>query len=967
MASGNEATHPASTTQPWTATRCHRLLRPLLAHIAALRKEKALRALKGNEKPHRDSQSIVTARKRSHAQSVDGVDNENATRKKRRKILNTYTSRASRKRVCLDSLTTPQPQRTQARQRLGVNKASPAFAVPTPFLRRVRDYPDQPFSPPAADISAAIASATSPPREKSPSQRKRTQCHPNTECAGNRCVWDLRLARLRKSVDSERFTLYESVLRALDVLFRATCPKRTQVAASKSLLAMCLRRVPAYIGELDEWGKKDAEARGTKSTLNDSEISFEVYTELELFGTAQGWRQLCLVARAHGIRLIQDAVLEDLLEDDAVGLIIQLCLEHVPQAECSGLIDSYIYRQYPDPTSMTDSFELSPSPALQPLKVLGGYSHGNANFILAKLADLLENGFLPPTWLLTKQLGSIMSLAISLIASKRYPCRDAAHFIGVAIKLLGRLVPAKNRYCTLEDKSHDEAKAQDILAGVIAALTSMVLLAQKGRGLGLEHRYYIGLITPEGIASLSRQVELILMTCIAKASEGRRNLWQDIGIYLLNLGLYLSFENTQSALTTLGAAWNGARDRKDTECLVRLYDATLALAGAAAHNCSRGMDQPGIDHLSAICNKLEIVDIPNDALENLRTDGAFYLAERSGNLRDLAFAESLRAKVTGPSRKPGDPQPARGDKEPDGAPHAGFHWDEDIGEWVTMRTSLSNVLVKPPRRLTRTSSGSAGLLKTAPRKLWGRAGISKTVGQATAVRRHGHDDNTGSRNRDNAGQFSDQTPGCPYLGSENESDSNTSECHDDDNYASEAGETASQLPYTPDTETSSVSEPLASDSEFNSPRHATKSKPQSHRRAAIPISPTRSRPFSRVPGRPLDGYGFDSDQDDEDDGADGELAPRGPIKSRDGESRASSLLLRVYRVSGSGSGPGSSKGSKPSSSGHGDRNSSGQGKLRKSASLLSLLPARKRGANGTWEEGVEGMSSEDELSFDMAV
>lgn len=962
MAFGNEATHSAhgqSTTQPWTTTRCHRLLRPLLAHIASLRKEKALRALKENGMPQRDSQSNGAAGKRSHGQLFDGADDENATRKKRRKILNTYTSRSSHRRTSLDSLTTPRPQRTQARQRLAVNKASPAFAVPTPFLRRVRDHQDQPSSPPAADISAAIASTVSAPGEKSPVQSKRTRRHRNPECAANRCVWNLRLARLRKSVDSERFTLYESVLRALDVLFRATCPERTQVAAPKSLLAMCLRRVPDYITELDHWEKKEAKANGTKSTLNDSKISLEIYTELESFGTAQGWRQLCLVVRAHGIRLVQDAILEDLLEDDAVDLAIQLCLEHVPQTECNGLIDSYIHRQYPDPTSVGDSFELSSSPALQPLKALGGYSNGKTDFLLAKLADVLENGFLPSTWLLTKQLGRTMSLAIGLIASKRRPCQDSVHFISVSVKLLGRLVPAKNRNCASDDEARDKAKAQDILAGIIAALTSMVLLAQKGKELGPGHHDYISLVTPESIASLPREVELMFKACIANVSEGRRNLWQDIGIYLLNLGLLLSFEDSQSTLAAVEGAWHGARDRNDTECLMRLYDATLALAGAVAHNCSRGMDQPGIDHLSAICDKLETADIPNDALSNLRTDGAFYLAERSGNLRDMAFAESLRARATGPGRKLGDSQATRGDRKPEGAPHAGFRWDEDIGEWVTMRTGSSNILAKTPRRLTRTSPGSStGLLKTVPRKLRERPSTNKAVRQATPVSWHDHDDDDASRNWDNVSQLSDQPPGWLSPAGENESDSNTSEYCDDDNDTSEEGETVPHFPYTPDTETSMVSEPPSPVPEFNPARRATQSKTRLHRQAAMPISPLPNRRTSCASTRQLDDYEYDSSEDEDD-----ELAPRKLVTSRGRGSRASSLFPRVRRISRSGSG--SSNGCKPGLSGDGKHNSSGRDQLRKSASLLSLVPARRRGANGAGEEGVEDMSSDDELSFGM--
>src|SRR5690348_8102977 len=93
IGTGTGNTIASEPSQPWTATRCHRLLRPLLTHIAALRKCKERQdtvhssALQGQAtKPRR---TVLGKR------SYPGSDSDYSEKKTCRK----YSRRGSRRRA----------------------------------------------------------------------------------------------------------------------------------------------------------------------------------------------------------------------------------------------------------------------------------------------------------------------------------------------------------------------------------------------------------------------------------------------------------------------------------------------------------------------------------------------------------------------------------------------------------------------------------------------------------------------------------------------------------------------------------------------------------------------------------------------------------------------------------------------------------------------------------------------------
>ncbi|KAK0623296.1 hypothetical protein B0T14DRAFT_515848 [Immersiella caudata] len=676
-------THHESA-QVWTATRCHRLLRPLLAHISALRKEKARKcAIDQSATAAVTGTTATLACKRSNPEPATGQTDTC----KRRKICNKYSSKASR-----TNATTPQRQRghdesQQHRQRLGANKAVQVVAMPTPFLKRVRNH--QLSSPVSglgdgerATLQRAEGGKTSP---RSPNRSGRV-----SSSLQNHFSLETELSGLRRSTRwSEHSALCSSILRALESILRATCPSKTPVAAPRSLMAMCLRKVPEYIAELEYWEKQDARANGTKSVLNQSKVGFDVYSDLESFGIVDGWKQLCVVVRAHSVRILEDAIREGLVDDEITELSIRLCLEHMPETGLSGLVDSFICRQYPDPSHDDDDL-FGPKPEFLPLQIIRYCDTPNSKFTLGKLAQLLAGGFLPATWILTKNFRLLwVETAQDMTKRKLDGYHRMMDFVNVTIELLCFQTSARSPKGASDEERREKERAQIMLTSGLAALSSMVQLCQEDDALS-ENR----------AARLETRLQHIVQLCINKIERARRATRKDLGIYLLRLCAFLSLNATNSVSAGIEAAWHDALSRKCHEDTARLYDATLGLVAAVAHNCSRGTDLPPNGCLFRLCDKLATLNIPDDQLSNLRVDGAIFTAVYTGNLRDLAFAESLKAASKGSSSRPDTKtQTAAAQNEKS---NAAYVWDDDIGEWVISKDVTAPTLA--PRRPTRSSS-----------------------------------------------------------------------------------------------------------------------------------------------------------------------------------------------------------------------------------------------------------------------
>ncbi|KAK3899130.1 hypothetical protein C8A05DRAFT_18392 [Staphylotrichum tortipilum] len=660
-----------NSTQPWTATRCHRLLRPLLAHIAALRKAKEHEALLKNGQALAALSNAPKTRKsvlgkRSYPYfDPDYSDTKKPCRK--------YSRKASRRRPSADQSCTPQRNVHLQRLQQG-DKAAQGVVLPTPFLRRVRNH--QPSSPCQAPDDSSREDHT-------PASRC---CHSGAACrAKTKCGFDMELAALRPTMDAEKHGLYESVFKAFDAILRVTSSQQRQGTGPKSLLAMCLRKVPAYIAGVEEWERREAEENGTKVAVQGAGVSFDIYSELESMGAVDGWRHLCLLVRAHAVHIIEDATSEGLFDDSVTGLLIRLCLEYMPHVDFTSLLETFVVRQYPRPQSAED--HLFTSPDLLPLRVLRSCDPSGTSVMPRMLANLLADGLLPADWLLNKSFISLWPSTIRSVTQMK-PCQDTVDFITTTLELLCDLASPKKPRGVPQTRLR--GKPQTTLISTIAALGSVVLLSEEGSSQSTETA------SATRAATLRRRIEHVVATCSANLSLWKRG-GRKLGTYLLALCAFVSLQETDAASAlAIEAAWRGVQNCRGNAHLMLQYDATTALMSAVGHSCSRGTGLAPHIYLSRFCDKLETLALPAGALSNMRVDGAFRLAELTGDLRDLTFAEGLQVKAQAdaaaacatPERTRGSQGSTRSNNKNDTKKNppsfSGIRWDDGISEWVAV-------------------------------------------------------------------------------------------------------------------------------------------------------------------------------------------------------------------------------------------------------------------------------------------
>lgn len=528
---------------------------------------------------------------------------------------------------------------------------------------------------------------------------------------------------LREMVDPEMYSIYESVFRALDALLRATCPPESQPSgSSKSFLAMCLRRIPDYITELEYWEKKDAEANKTKSVIQESKASFDIYSELESLGALGGWKHLRIVVRAHGVKIIQGAIRDGLVEDRVATTLIGLCCMYLPFVESQDLINVFISRQYPPPDpSVRDGLTVK-APGLFPLWAFGFGNGKTKRFMLGKLADLFADGSLPAEWML---VDAFKTTRLDAMAKMFYGAgQDCVDFLITMINVLSPLMSEgrqKKKPAPTSCSSADIASpqmARGVLTGFMAALVHQVL-----RHLDDPDREEAAL-TQSQRAVFVHRVRYIFRTYLLHARKTAG--LPSPAVYLISLCDFLAFGTESSASTIASTAWIGAKSSHRNDRLSQQYSTTLAVLTTIVHTYSREIGATSAHaYIPQVCEKIKPLQAPGNLpyhpFENIEVDVAFAVAFETNDLQDLAYAEKLWAQKKSVScphammkAKPYYEERIRRRKESEGKSFAGFKWDDALSEWVTVDSP------EPPvgaggGRTTRRSTGCPPIMKAIQR------------------------------------------------------------------------------------------------------------------------------------------------------------------------------------------------------------------------------------------------------------
>ncbi|KAI9720773.1 MAG: hypothetical protein M1812_002612 [Candelaria pacifica] len=425
----------AAPEATWTAARCNRLLRPIGSRINLLRKhyrkasftaglellnqaEVNTRTNGANQGPRGCTvdQSSLGLERRSRRTDPDWIPRSEL----RKKVKHKYSSRGNEDGRQLAGSSSIIKARAKPR------RVSPdATTVPTPFLSRKKGQSD--YEGPEA-YGKAQSSASNEFASAAVCELRR----PRMPCPGNLPGQQpaVLLHRLKRVTEESSWALIEGIVNGFDTLLKATTAslKQDQIGA-RSLLSTCLRKVPEYIAQEQQWQQGECE----NEQLN---VSSEVYADLEEFGSSQGygWTPLSEVVRAHGVTLLRDAIYEGLLTQDTARALIQLCIHHSAHDEAESFVSCLVSIQIPDQKPADCKTLDHQMSGLSTLNLFAQQT-GRYGFQYREISSLLVAGRLCVERLANRESITLWGHAVKSISHVGEYCTDAVRLLCTAIRL----------------------------------------------------------------------------------------------------------------------------------------------------------------------------------------------------------------------------------------------------------------------------------------------------------------------------------------------------------------------------------------------------------------------------------------------------------------------------------------------------------------------------------------------------
>ncbi|WYZ40309.1 hypothetical protein EsH8_IV_000650 [Colletotrichum jinshuiense] len=699
----NDIGHSSHSGLFWTSSRCHRLLRPLQSRIIALRKLAASEKAGCGQDSYENGDLDRTACHRPTKKLKVETDTEYA-HNRRKPPRRTYSKKLPSSPFADSSCLLPKaPSRAQCHPRSRPSTSSSGVpSVSTPILRKVKYHiptlSDFPTCEEGGDSYTPLKTVRRGPLESSLNK----------------------LERVRHSFRPSRCQLYEGIIHDLDAILRSTTLKKPPVGKN-SLLSMCIRKVPQCAAAIEAWERSKAANHGPVSSIKQMSYSLRVYDELETLGGAgNGWSHLQALLRAHAIYILTEVIMDGLLDVAFVHILIEHCKAIECPYETAKLMEALLGLSHLKSRENTEKFcSETQGQVLVSLADLAGQT-GIEFHLLETVTPLLISGHLPVATLSTKLFGFLWTAtACSVLEQRAHP--SATRFAATGLGLLC--------ICSFPTRKRRRAKfrttptsARLTLSSVLGALSAMAMISQnfgnttdgtETRGRGRTHRVVLQI--------LHEAMALVV-------SEGGSKE----AMYPLQLAIFLSTRSdlahkSMVRLKQVVESLGGGLDPRNPECTRRnhseLFDTTIALTCSIAHCCGRATNQPSNQYFDEICKLVDRLQAPS--FSTLRVDGAFLLAQKTDDLRDLVFAETITEVLTGNNAI---------------ATHigakatffAGYRWEEGISEWIAVsptakrRGFTTREVILPRRTGKDNGKGDALLARSEP----------EMTTRATYIRRH---------------------------------------------------------------------------------------------------------------------------------------------------------------------------------------------------------------------------------------
>lgn len=423
------------THSSWTATRCARLLRPLSSRITALRKLRKAETQKATVSSERERNILLDGSDCFEASSAyannlnpapcngpstlaDSEENWESSPRPRKKIRRTYSSRAKGSRIDADTDST--------RKNTDDTTQRPTLHVPAQLLVASRDSHTQAIQSSHDMEQTQEASEPEVTSNLARSSSARPLSHPKTSLDPSRRA----ILNMAQQMPREQWTLVYGIFTGLSALLKATHrDSEVSKVGCRSLFSTCLKAMPDYISEEQLLVK-------IEDPDNDVDISSAVYGELEDFGplASRGWNSLRELVRAHGLRMLGDAIKDRLIDLDIAKALVSFCVRQGAHDEAQTLVEGMLALLRSDniPSSITTPF----GDHMLILRTMQMFASGTGRrwFLYKCVATIIEDNVLP-TWVVSgRSMSDCWNGVIQSLAQQDDHARQAAILLRSAVK-----------------------------------------------------------------------------------------------------------------------------------------------------------------------------------------------------------------------------------------------------------------------------------------------------------------------------------------------------------------------------------------------------------------------------------------------------------------------------------------------------------------------------------------------------
>ncbi|PSN67891.1 hypothetical protein BS50DRAFT_572866 [Corynespora cassiicola Philippines] len=688
---------------PWTTTRCNRLLRPLSSKLAKLRKEleksqsintdprKTATAFTTKASPYTTTgltQPVRKPRGFDKARDPDWVPGAkpNGANKK------TYGGRPGRK-----------PGIGQCSSQNSRNTARPGEIAFTPLITRVGGGFQE-----------------SPQSQNSPLRRF-------IKNRGPLVAKPEQFQILKRQMPSDIEKLVKGLAESYANLLQATTvgdEKRWK--GTRSLMATCLRKMPAYIALEEYFAELDQEEGDDVR-----DVVKEVYAYLEEnfeSRVGQGWWHLRQILRAHGTCLLCDAFGDQVLKLESLHLLVSHCLNVAAWDEAEKLLWSYLpnVRSLSTPNN-ADSDLFDPQRSLYMHMIQGFVDRtGRHRLFYDVLEYMISQDLLPLEWLATKSMHQAWDRLVRTLSDGDHrTLENAFRFLETTV-YAGIGLPDESIY---EDGEIDVVSKQlkpsgrqemrealDTTFSSLFTVLSSIALVNRNRdepmGELTVHRVtwvldsiVIGLLKRNDIRA---DLELLGPELENMQTFAQRALWAVCASFLVHLGgcrldSSLALLDISSLLRSMN--WVAMQYSSHGIDFSSILATIPGFISAAARSTGRIWKDDGFDQLQRLIDSLLSISgvrLPHKlwTMKRLALESATEFAHATNDADHAAYARQIEKKMHLKGRVVIMHSPEKNETPSVGG---GFRWEEGIGEWVACtpfaKQDVKRLPQKPMRAL----------------------------------------------------------------------------------------------------------------------------------------------------------------------------------------------------------------------------------------------------------------------------